>query len=115
VKITLNTTSIPEDRRPEIEALAKSIANRTEIVWLPSRFPRIVMLVEPGSKEKSDSEGGSIFDSPEEGMHSLAAMTECLEERIKHRLAGPVGGQEGKQPAPKSPAEIRRSARSQPA
>ncbi len=88
VKITLNTTSIPEPRRPQIEALVKSFAKATEIVWLPSRFPRFVMLVEPGPEDKSQAENGSIFESPLAGTRSLASVTEFLEVRIKECLAG---------------------------
>lgn len=90
MKITLNTTSIPENRRPEVETLAKSIARDTAVVWLPSRFPRFVMLVEPGQQDKSPGDSGSIFEAADEGMHSLAAITESLEERIKACLAKPA-------------------------
>ena len=89
VKITLNTRSIPESRRPQVEALVKSFAKATEIVWLPSRFPRFVMLVEPGPEDKSQAENGSIFESPLAGTRSLASVTEFLEVRIKDCLAGP--------------------------
>lgn len=88
VKITLNTTSIPESRRVQVEALAKSFANANEIAWLPSRFPRFVMLVEPGPQDKSQPEAGSIFESPLAGTRSLASMTEFLEGKIKDCLAG---------------------------
>lgn len=106
MKITLNTTSIPEDRRPEVEAIAKSLSQNTQIVWLPSRFPRFVMLVEPGEQDKSRADGGSIFDAPDEGMDSLATMTESLEERIKACLKGPIGAPQtkiGASPAARKP------------
>ena len=90
MKITLNTTSIPEARRPRIEALVKSFAKATAIVWLPSRFPRFVMLVEPGPEDKSPSDSGSIFESPLAGTHSLASVAEFLEVRIKECLASPL-------------------------
>jgi hypothetical protein len=90
VKITLNTTSIPESRRPQVEALVKSFAKATEIIWLPSRFPRFVMLVEPGPDDKAQPEGGSIFESPNSGTRSLASVTEFLEGKIKDCLAGPA-------------------------
>ncbi|WP_193212203.1 hypothetical protein [Luteolibacter marinus] len=86
MKITLNTTSIPEDRRQEVESIARSLAKNAEIVWLPSRFPRFVMLVEPGPEPKGEARSGSIFETPEPGLHSLAAMTEDLETRIKSCL-----------------------------
>ena len=56
MKITLNTTSIPENRRPQVEAVVKSFAKATEIIWLPSRFPRFVMLVEPGPNPQTQPE-----------------------------------------------------------
>ena len=89
MKITLNTSSIPEPRRPQIESLVKSFAKATEIIWLPSRFPRFVMLVEPGAESKSRSGKGSIFESPLAGTHSPATVTEFLEVRIRECLAGP--------------------------
>lgn len=88
MKITLNT-SIPENQRPQVEALIRSHARISEVVWLPSRFPRIVMLVEPGPNAKSEPEAGSIFDSPNSGSASLASLTEFLEEKIK-ALGKPV-------------------------
>jgi len=89
VKITLNTTSIPENRRPQVEAVVKSFAKATEIIWLPSRFPRFVMLVEPGPNPQTQPEAGSIFESPNTGSRSLASVTEFLEGKIKECLAGP--------------------------
>ncbi|TAE78114.1 MAG: hypothetical protein EAZ65_03110 [Verrucomicrobia bacterium] len=89
MKITLNTSSIPESRRPQIEALVKSLAKATEIVWLPSRFPRFVMLAEPGPADKAAAESTSIFESPMEGTLSLASVTEFLEVRIKECLRAP--------------------------
>jgi hypothetical protein len=88
VRITLNTSSIPDSRRPQVEALVHSFAKATEIVWLPSRFPRFVMLVEPGPQDSSQPAGGSIFESPLAGNRSLASVTEFLETRIKECLAG---------------------------
>jgi len=88
VKITLNS-SIPESKRPQVEALVKTHAGASQVVWLPSRFPRLVMLVEPGSSAESEPPSGSIFDSPAPDTQSLAAMTELLEERIKKSLANP--------------------------
>ena len=90
MKITLNTRSIPDSRRPQVEALVKSFAKATEIIWLPSRFPRFVMLVEPGPEDKSQAEAGSIFESPLAGTRSLASVTEFLEGKIKECLAGPA-------------------------
>lgn len=90
VKITLNTSSIPEIRRPQVEALVKKLASPSEIIWLPSRFPRFVMLVEPGASQTPENTGGSIFESPNTGTRSLASVTAFLEGRIKACLAEPL-------------------------
>ena len=87
--ITLNT-SVPENRRPQIEALVRNYSHATRIVWLPSRFQRFVMLVEPGADSTAEASNESIFDSPQSGFGSLAAMTEILESRIKACLATPA-------------------------
>jgi len=86
VKITLNE-SIPASHRPQVERLVKTLASSSEIVWLPSRFPRFVMFVEPGPGDGSEPENGSIFDSPRTGTKSLAVMTAVLEDQIKACLA----------------------------
>lgn len=86
MKITLNS-SIPESRRPEIEELVAKRFFEPNIIWLPSRFPRYVMLVEPGKGEDSEPLPDSIFDSAEESSESPAALAEFLEEQIKARLA----------------------------
>lgn len=89
VKITLND-SIPENRRPQVERLVNTLTGKSEILWLPSRFPRLVMLIEPGAEEPSDPEKGSIFDSPQKGMLPTASMTAQLEDQIKACLAKPA-------------------------
>jgi len=86
VKITLNTTSIPESRRPQVEVLVRSFAKATEIIWLPSRFPRLIMLVEPAVSASSEKDTGSIFESPASGTRSLAALTSDLEKRLEDFL-----------------------------
>ena len=82
MKITLHD-SIPEARRPEIEAVVKKHAGNCSIVWMPSRFPRFVMLVEPESKFEPDPDGSTFFESPHSDDETLAAMTKTLEEKIK--------------------------------
>jgi|688.fasta_scaffold55171_3 hypothetical protein len=90
VKITLNTT-IPEDRRPQIEELVRRFVKVSQILWLPSRFPRYVMLIEPGPENGNDaSANGSIFDAPASGSQSLSSITVVLEDAIKARLAKPA-------------------------
>lgn len=81
VKITLNS-SIPEDKRPQVEAMVRSHARVSRIVWLPSRFPRYVMLLEPGPTG-SEPPSESIFDSPRHETDSPPAVAEFLEQRIK--------------------------------
>lgn len=88
VKITLND-SIPENRRPQVEKLVQNFARNSQIVWLPSRFPRLVMLIEPGAEEPSDPEKSSIFEPPQKGMLPTASVTAQLEDQIKAYLAKP--------------------------
>lgn len=88
VKITLND-SIPAARRPQIERLVTSFARKAEILWLPSRFPRLVMLIEPGPEEPSDPEKSSMFEPPQKGMAPTASMAALLEDQIKACLAKP--------------------------
>ena len=89
MKITLND-SIPENRRPQIERLVNTFARKSEILWLPSRFPRLVMLIEPGPEEPSDPEKSSIFEPPQKGMAPTASMAALLEDQIKACLAKPA-------------------------
>ncbi len=86
MKITLND-SIPEDRRPQVERMIKTLIGCSEIHWLPSRFPRLVMFVVPGPADKTEPEHGSIFDSPRTETNSIASTTAMLEEKIKNCLA----------------------------
>ena len=82
MKITLNAT-IPEGLRPQVEAVVKGYVRTAEITWQPSRFPRIVMLVEPGPDEGLEPQEGSFFDPPEPGLDSDSSVSEVLEARIK--------------------------------
>jgi hypothetical protein len=86
VKITLHE-SIPEARRPEIETLVNKHAGPSSITWMPSRFPRLVILVEPQSSYQPEPDGGSFFESPHSEDETLAAMSESLEQKIKDCLA----------------------------
>ncbi len=88
MKITLND-SIPESRRPQVERLVQTLAGKSEILWLPSRFPRLVMLIEPGAEKPSDPEKSSMFEAPQKGMLPTASMTAQLEDQIKDCLAKP--------------------------
>jgi hypothetical protein len=82
VKITLND-SIPEGNRPMVEELVKTFVKSPQIVWLPSRFPRYVMFIEPSPNDAAEPENGSIFESPQSGKRSLSSVTNFLEDRIK--------------------------------
>lgn len=86
MKITLNS-SIPESRRPEIEKLVAKHFYKPAIIWLPSRFPRYVMLVEPGDDRGSEPVPDSIFDSAEETSDSPAKLAELLEDQIRSCLS----------------------------
>lgn len=81
VKITLND-SIPEEHRASIEAMVAKRFYKPIVIWLPSRFPRYVMLVEPGAGT-SEPLPDSIFDSETENSESPAALAEALDDQIK--------------------------------
>lgn len=87
MKITLNE-SIPEEHRSQVETLVKTTAGPSDIVWSHSRFPRLVMFVEPGPNDVTEPESGSIFESPQAGRKSPATLVALLEDRIKAFLAG---------------------------
>lgn len=86
MKITLND-SIPTALRPAVEDKVTKQFGACRIVWMPSRFPRFVMLLEPDSNFESDPDSGSFFDSPRSDEGSLATMTKTLEEEINALLA----------------------------
>ena len=87
VKITLNE-SIPEEKRAQVETLVNSLAGASDIIWSHSRFPRLVMFVEPGPNDVTEPDSGSIFESPPAGRKSPSSLVALLEERIKLCLAG---------------------------
>ena len=89
MKITLND-SIPEARRPQVEKLVSTFVRNPEISWLPSRFPHLVMFVDPGPEDSSEPEKSSIFESPRAGMKSTASLTALLEDHIKASLVAPL-------------------------
>jgi hypothetical protein len=86
MKITLNS-SIPEERRPSVETIVKNFVGKCEVLWASSRFPRLVVFVEPGPDSGVEPENGSIFESPRSGVKSLSAVTTFLEDHIKAELA----------------------------
>ena len=85
LKITIND-SVPPQVRPKVEALVRSYARDARILWLPSRFPRLVMLVEPGGTSPPEENTGSIFESPTSGTLAVASVTAYLEQRIQALL-----------------------------
>lgn len=86
MKITLHD-SIPSARRPEVECLVKKHAGDCRVFWMPSRFPRLVMLVDPEGSYEPGADGGSFFEPSDPGEYSIAALTEMLEMKIKDYLA----------------------------
>ena len=89
MKVTLNS-AVEEGRRGLAEELVRQMAPGAEIVWLPSRFPRVVMLVEPGKARTGEPERGSFFDQEAEGSANDAvlspAFTQLLEEKLQKLL-----------------------------
>lgn len=86
MKVTVNS-SIPEQLRPQVEVLVRSFAAHAEIIWLPSRFPRLVMLVEPDGDGPVEEQSGSIFESPTSGTLALSSVTAYLESEIQALVA----------------------------
>jgi len=64
----------------------RSYARDARVLWLPSRFPRLVMLVEPGGNPPPEEHTGSIFESPTSGTLAVASVTAYLEQRIQALL-----------------------------
>ena len=83
MKVTLND-SVPEHLRPLAEEAVRTVLPKAVIEWLPSRFPRLVMLVAP---EVSASSGGSsIFEDDSQGLPSVGKLSAELETRITAAL-----------------------------
>lgn len=90
LKITIND-SVPSQIRPQVEALVRTYARDAQVLWLPSRFPRLVMLVEPGGAPAPEENAGSIFESPTSGTLAVASVTAYLEQKIQALLEGENG------------------------
>jgi len=82
MKVTLND-AIPEANRPTAVEIVHQMSPGAEITWLPSRFPRLVMLVEPNPKHIETSSTGSMFG---EEVRSEFALQ--LEDRLQRGLRG---------------------------
>jgi len=80
MKVTLND-AIPEANRPTAAGIVHDMSPGAEITWLPSRFPRLVMLVEPNPKQIETAASESIFG---EVVRSEFAMQ--LEDRLQRGL-----------------------------
>ena len=89
MKLTLNSV-VPSHRRGAVEQLLTRVAPGAKVCWLPSRFPRLVMLVEPGELPIERSAGSSIFD--EGDMQGVGDFSAELEDSIQRLLAGSVAG-----------------------
>lgn len=86
MKLTLNS-AVPASRRQAVEKFLARVSPGVEICWLPSRFPRLVMLVEPRGTSIGISAGASIFDDCE--VKGIADFSAELEDSIQRLLAGP--------------------------
>lgn len=82
MKVTLND-AIPVASRPKAVEIVQRMSPDAEITWLPSRFPRLVMLVEPNTKEIERAAPESIFGNQ---VRSEFAMQ--LEDKLQRELRG---------------------------
>jgi len=86
MKITLNS-AIPHILRASVTEVVNQAAPGAEIVWLPSRFPRLVMLVQPDEGRTKRIRKESIFDSSPPDATSPAYFAVELEERLQRLLS----------------------------
>jgi hypothetical protein len=93
MKITLND-SVAVTLRPEVEKLVQQLVPGAEISWLPSRFPRVVMLVEPGGTPSDRPKDGAFFGTDAATSHVVmpGKITALLEERITQLIGGSSRG-----------------------
>lgn len=82
MKITLNSIIADDQRASALEIVSKA-APGAEILWLPSRFPRLVMLVLPDEEPALPAKGDSIFDHGVEDALSPATLALRLEEQLQ--------------------------------
>lgn len=85
VKLTLND-KVPIQQRAAVEQLVLKVAPGAEIRWLPSRFPRLVMLVEPDVASQQRVAGGSIFDDGDD--RGIGDFSAELENSLQQMLKG---------------------------
>lgn len=85
MKLTLNS-AVPLEQRRAVEQLVSKLAPNAVICWLPSRFPRLVMLVEPDLAATERVPGGSIFDDGE--LRGVGDFSAELENSIQQLLRG---------------------------
>lgn len=85
MKLTLNS-AVPLRHRHTVEQMVAKVAPGAEICWLPSRFPRLVMLVQPDVAVSGRITGNSIFDDGDDrGVGDFSAE---LENSIQQLLNG---------------------------
>lgn len=87
MKLTLNS-AVPLHQRSAVEQLVAKVAPNAVICWLPSRFPRLVMLVEPDLAANERVPGGSIFDDGEvRGVGDFSAELESAIQQLLRSTA----------------------------
>jgi len=90
MKVTLNS-AVPEDQRSLAEEIVTKVAPGAEIIWLPSRFPRLVMLVEPGSGRTEKAKGGTFFEGASESTASEPVASPAFALQLEEKLQAVLG------------------------
>lgn len=91
MKVTLNS-AVPEDRRVLAEEIVTKVAPGAEIIWLPSRFPRLVMLVEPTTKSRAEkAKGGTFFEGASDSAASDPIASPAFALQLEEKLQAALG------------------------
>lgn len=92
MKVTLNS-AVPEDRRSVAEEIVTKVAPGAEIIWLPSRFPRLVMLVEPSSAKgrAEKAKGGTFFEGTSDSAASDPVASPAFALQLEEKLQAALG------------------------
>lgn len=90
MKVTLNS-AVPEDRRGLAEEIVTKVAPGAEIIWLPSRFPRLVMFVDPGSGRSDKPEGGKFFGGASDSAASDPVASPAFALQLEEKLQAALG------------------------
>jgi len=78
--------AVPECQRRLAEEIVTGVVSDAEINWLPSRFPRLVMLVQPDDGGTQGTKGESIFDPGPQEAISPSRLAFKLEEKLQRFL-----------------------------